>query len=502
KYPRDRTQTFWKKQSIGRSLILTVGDRILDKPLTATESLIDPAEEARGSTPRSVSPAESRMGEVRGEINGCEGVDAPSMDSSPRSEGGKESATGAGEDRSVSGGGGSPDSVSPHGVYAPTNGLPGAMPRNFRLSIEGYDVLTDADGKYAAYSINVTAGLHQWRVLRRYRQFLSLHQVMSQHISPSRMPNLPGKRILGSSVEPSFAENRGLALQVYLGHLVGLAEAWQVPQMTGFLDERASMMGVQGQISQVLDHVDRLEGVCVDLQRQLNNSQLQVQGQNELVETLCRRIHQLEKEATQRSRTVSTPSAKSSSPLPPRPPFSPNPYPITHTGSRSLDNSLRGGLGAAAVRDGGGSSPLVGVADPMFGYGPGIIRRSSSLHNPSGSFPVNIDMSDLDNLVKRVESESRLAVPSDEEGEEVDTMLARQHEMMREGSTFSLDHLAASNPNSLSEGLMYMQRAESNDFYLGSIDTGAITQGIRGLLDGGEDEEDSGGILAESMAEG
>ncbi|CAM9652252.1 unnamed protein product [Choristocarpus tenellus] len=88
------------------------------------------------------------------------------------------------------------------------------MPRNFRLSIEGYCILTDAEGTYAAYNINVTAGLHQWRVLRRYRQFLSLQQVISQHVPAADLPHLPGKRILGSSVDPAFAEARGLALQV------------------------------------------------------------------------------------------------------------------------------------------------------------------------------------------------------------------------------------------------------------------------------------------------
>ena len=50
----------------------------------------------------------------------------------------------------------------------------------------------------------------------RYRQFLSLHTAVSEHVNPQDMPHLPGKRILGSSVDPSFAEARGLALQVCL----------------------------------------------------------------------------------------------------------------------------------------------------------------------------------------------------------------------------------------------------------------------------------------------
>lgn len=42
-----------------------------------------------------------------------------------------------------------------------------SMPRNFRLSLDGYVLQSDKDGKYAAYRISVTAGLHTWVVLRR-----------------------------------------------------------------------------------------------------------------------------------------------------------------------------------------------------------------------------------------------------------------------------------------------------------------------------------------------
>lgn len=42
-----------------------------------------------------------------------------------------------------------------------------SMPRNFQISLDGYTLEHDAVGTYCAYRINVTAGLHQWRVLRR-----------------------------------------------------------------------------------------------------------------------------------------------------------------------------------------------------------------------------------------------------------------------------------------------------------------------------------------------
>lgn len=42
------------------------------------------------------------------------------------------------------------------------------MPRNFRIAVDGYSLQRDDDGTFAAYRINVTAGLYQWQVLRRY----------------------------------------------------------------------------------------------------------------------------------------------------------------------------------------------------------------------------------------------------------------------------------------------------------------------------------------------
>lgn len=63
-----------------------------------------------------------------------------------------------------------------------------------------------------------------------------------------------------------------LIRQVYLRQLVCVSAAWKVPQLTGFLDERASMMGVQTQIGDVLDQMDRMGSLCVDLQHQVRQT--------------------------------------------------------------------------------------------------------------------------------------------------------------------------------------------------------------------------------------
>ncbi|CAN0023519.1 unnamed protein product, partial [Ectocarpus sp. 4 AP-2014] len=133
-----------------------------------------------------------------------------------------------------------------------------------------------------------------------------------------------------------------------------------------------------------------------------------------------------------------------------------------------------------------------------FGSGPGIMRRMSSISFTTGGMAGSaaagfggtsvpsaaIDMSDLNNLVKRVESANQLAmkVDSDDEDDAVDKLLEHQHQMMmRSSSSYSL----ASNPDA---GMQRLDRKESNDFfYMGSIDAGGSTQ----LLGEGDTQESS-----------
>ena len=59
-----------------------------------------------------------------------------------------------------------------------------SMPRNFRISLEGYSLQKDDDGTFAAYRINVTAGLHTWHVMRRWGTcvFVCVHSI---HVTQS-----------------------------------------------------------------------------------------------------------------------------------------------------------------------------------------------------------------------------------------------------------------------------------------------------------------------------
>ncbi|CAM9739962.1 unnamed protein product, partial [Pylaiella littoralis] len=362
----------------------------------------------------------------------------------------------------------------------------------------------------------------------RYRQFLALHMAVCEYVEPEDTPPLPGKRILGSSVDPSFAEARGLALQVYLRQLVSVGAAWRVPQLTGFLDEKASMMGVQTQIGDVLDQMDRMGSLCVDLEHQLSLSQMQVQGQNELVETLCGQLQRTEQDYAALSAQAAAASAAAAA--------------AEEGGGRDAANLaaaiIVGGegeelgteatvVGAAAGAGAGAEAGTGALAPPRkraftgptlsatagggaplfssdqspysFGSSPGLMRRMSSITGGIGgtagfggtSVPAaTIDMSDLNNLVKRVESANQLsmAVASDDEDDAVDQLLDHQHQMMlRSSSAYSL----ASNPESSGQQQRPDRRGSTDFFYMGGIDTEGITQGIKGILSEGDAQESS-----------
>ena len=67
----------------------------------------------------------------------------------------------------------------------------------------------------------------------------------------------------------AYNDRNAASAQVYLRQLVCVSAAWRLQQLTSFLDVGTSMMGVQSQIGDVLDQVDRMEGLCVDLKRQV-----------------------------------------------------------------------------------------------------------------------------------------------------------------------------------------------------------------------------------------
>ena len=62
----------------------------------------------------------------------------------------------------------------------------------------------------------VSTGHSKWLVERRYRDFYYLHKQLRKYFPTTPLPNLPGKRFLGSSTELAFIEERAKHLNGYI----------------------------------------------------------------------------------------------------------------------------------------------------------------------------------------------------------------------------------------------------------------------------------------------
>jgi PX domain len=97
----------------------------------------------------------------------------------------------------------------------------------------------------------MAAGIGQWTLRRRYREFSDLHRALADNfkLGGPPLPPLPSKRIFGSSTSPAFVQDRRLALQNYLRKLCSCPEFWQSAALVRFLDVETSMLGAQVRVA-------------------------------------------------------------------------------------------------------------------------------------------------------------------------------------------------------------------------------------------------------------
>jgi len=137
------------------------------------------------------------------------------------------------------------------GARIPSWALPMSMdgkpPKAFELvdiqvKITAADTVTMPGKKpYTAYKIELEAGLASWSTSRRYTDFFYLNQELLTFIRADAMPNMPPKKIFGSSNQ-EFIEKRRLALEEYLRGVVKLSAVWSRQQIVNFLDSNTKCL--------------------------------------------------------------------------------------------------------------------------------------------------------------------------------------------------------------------------------------------------------------------
>jgi len=166
--------------------------------------------------------------------------------------------------------------------------------KNFvSINIPSYTTECDSEGKYTLFTIVVQTAFSSAEIRRRYKNFLNLHQDLMHRIPKVMLPPFPKKKRLGT-LEPSFVEERRVALERYLKELAALREAWSCPRFVEFLDNSHPYFGMQIQVTKLTDEVNYLRHCNGMMARQLTEATAALTASSDALSELQRRVCALE----------------------------------------------------------------------------------------------------------------------------------------------------------------------------------------------------------------
>jgi len=182
------------------------------------------------------------------------------------------------------------------------------LPSQFTIEIPETYVQQEKDSQspYTVFNIFVHSNLRNWKVLRRYRQFSSLHENLCRKLpmTQNKLPSLPGKRVFGDSMDRRFVEERRQSLQLYLQQLVKIELVWKIEDFINFLDDSSAFLSMQVQFAALVDYVKILENLCVQMHSHFELNQATLTTQATTLEQLQYRVLSLEAERSSEGRTI------------------------------------------------------------------------------------------------------------------------------------------------------------------------------------------------------
>ena len=129
-----------------------------------------------------------------------------------------------------------------------------------------------------------TCGVDQWAVQKRYSEFDELHSLLLTELadvsppptssptatsqSPHRLPSLPPKKFLGSSLDPPFITERRQQLELYLNRLISDDALHSSPALIRFLQHPSADVWVA-----LNDQIEGLRAHNIQLQAQMREMQ-------------------------------------------------------------------------------------------------------------------------------------------------------------------------------------------------------------------------------------
>ena len=109
-------------------------------------------------------------------------------------------------------------------------------------SVELSIVGTETTQGHTLYIIQVSSGIKQWEVGRRYRDFSYLDKQLRKNFPKLKIGVLPPKRYLFSSTDPTIVDERRIQLEDYLKALIYLPTIWTRNDLVLFLNNDSNAM--------------------------------------------------------------------------------------------------------------------------------------------------------------------------------------------------------------------------------------------------------------------
>lgn len=108
--------------------------------------------------------------------------------------------------------------------------------------IEVRIVDTQLSEGHTLYVIEVSSGVKQWTVIRRFKDFYYLDKMLRKNFTKLKIPPLPPKRYFASSTDPGFVDERRDQLENYLQTLIRIQSIWTRNDLVLFLNNSENNM--------------------------------------------------------------------------------------------------------------------------------------------------------------------------------------------------------------------------------------------------------------------
>ena len=130
------------------------------------------------------------------------------------------------------------------------------------IDICHYDIDNDETEKFVNYCIRLSvasSGKHHCYVKRRYNQFLSLNEDLLKRYPVLKLPTFPKKKLIGSSLQSAFIDERRSLLEKYLQELVEIPMVVNSPRFIEFLDNSPALLAIYSNMDDLTRHVGALD---------------------------------------------------------------------------------------------------------------------------------------------------------------------------------------------------------------------------------------------------